>query len=92
MYKLKLIEIIDFKIDGKVVMEINLVMEYLYFLQEENTFVFFSDVSRCYYICCYGDDCFFVNYFNQFFSESNSFNGSGYIKFNRKFFKFCFRK
>lgn len=32
MYKLKLIEIIDFKIDGKVVMEINLVMEYLYFL------------------------------------------------------------
>lgn len=32
MYKLKLIEIIDFKIDGKVVMEINLVMEYLFFL------------------------------------------------------------
>lgn len=92
MHKPKPIEIIDSKTDGKVAMETNPAMEHLYSLQEENTPVSSPDVSRCHHTCCHGDDCFFVNHPNQFSSESNSSNGSGHTKPNRKPLKSCLRK
>ncbi|XP_061180531.1 uncharacterized protein LOC133189134 [Saccostrea echinata] len=80
------------KADGKILLENNPAVEHLYSLQEENTPVSSPDVSRCHHNCCHGEDCFFVNHPNQFSSESNSSNGSGQVKPNRKPLKSCLRK